>query len=68
MSKRTQSNKAAIDTFIARKAEIDDPLARIQAASVNHFNADPDNVHWGHAGTLGQVAEKLREKAEFLNV
>ena len=62
-----QTSTAALATFIARKAEIDDLLARLQAASANHFNATPDEVHWGHAGTLDHVAEQLRDIAEFLN-
>jgi hypothetical protein len=62
-----QSNTAALATFIVRKAEIDDLLARLQAASAEHFNANPDEVHWGHAGTLGQVAAQLKNIAEFLN-
>ena len=69
MSKRGEtSNEQALATFIARKAEIDALLSRIQGASADHFDANPDEAHWGHAGTLGHVAEKLREIAEFLNV
>ena len=69
MSKRSEpSNEQALATFIARKAEVDALLTRIQDASANHFNANPDEVHWGHAGSLGHVAEKLREITEFLNV
>ena len=58
------SSERALATFIARKAEI----ARIQGASADHFNAKPNEVHWGHAGILGHVAEKLREVAEFLDI
>ena len=69
MSKRSEpSNEQALATFIARKSEIDDLLARIQGASADHFKANPDEVHWGHAGSLGHVAEKLREIAEFMSV
>ena len=62
------NNGQALASFAGRKAEIDALLSRIQGASADHFNASPDDVHWGHAGTLGHVAEKLREIAAFLNV
>ena len=55
-------------TFMARKAEIDDLLGRIQAGSADHFNAQPDEVHWSHVGSLGHVAEQLRAIAAFLTV
>ena len=50
------------------KAEIDDLLARIQAASADHFDTDPGAVTWGHAGSLGFVTERLKEIAAFLRV
>jgi hypothetical protein len=56
------SNKAtSIDAFIARKAEIDAMLARLQALSDNHFNVAPEEVTWGHVGDLGRYAELLRQ-------
>lgn len=56
------SNKAtSIDAFIARKAEIDAMLARLQALSDNHFDVAPDKVTWGHVGDLGRYAELLKQ-------
>ena len=51
----------AIDAFVARKAEIDVLLARLAALSDDHFNVAPDAVNWGHVGTLGHYANRLRE-------
>ncbi len=51
----------AIDTFIARKAEIDTMLARLQALSDEHFNVAPEKVTWGHVGDLGHYAELLKQ-------
>jgi hypothetical protein len=62
------NNKQALVTFIARNEEIDALLRRIQGANADHFNTHPDEVHWGHVGTCGQVVEKLRKIAEFLKV
>lgn len=58
---------AAVDAFIARKSEIDALLARIQAASDAHIGASPDDVDWGHVGTMAQAAEMLANVAGFLN-
>lgn len=59
MSKRGD-NTQALDTFLARKAEIDTMLARLQALSDEHFNWSPDEINWGHVGTLGHYAEMLK--------
>ncbi|HIJ44185.1 MAG: hypothetical protein QF511_00740 [Rhodospirillales bacterium] len=54
------TNQTALDAFIARKAEIDEMLARIQGLSDDHFNVLPDDVHWGHVGDLAHYAKQLR--------
>ena len=48
----TPNKEAALNAFIGRKAEIDEMLARLQSLSADHFNAYPDEVNWGHVGTL----------------
>lgn len=60
MKARTRDNTAALDAFLAKKAEIDTMLARLQALSADHFEASSDDVHWGHVGTLGFYAEQLK--------
>jgi hypothetical protein len=56
------SNKTtSIDAFIARKAEIDAMLVRLQALSDNHFDVAPEEVTWGHVGDLGRYAELLKQ-------
>ena len=32
-------------------------LARLKALSDEHFNVGPDEVDWGHVGTLAHYAE-----------
>jgi DNA-binding response OmpR family regulator len=54
------SREYALDAFLAKKAKIDTMLARLQALSADHFEASPDDVHWGHVGTLGFYAEQLK--------
>ena len=42
----TRTNDKALAAFMARKAEIDTMLARLQALSDEHFEASPDDIHW----------------------
>ena len=60
MLRKPKDNGEALAAFLAKKAEIDTALARLTALSANHFDADPDSVHWGHVGTLGFYAAQLR--------
>ena len=56
-----RNQDAALQKFLAKKGEIDTMLTRLQALSDNHFNAAPDEVNWGHVGTLERYAELLRQ-------
>ena len=55
-----KDNSKALTAFIAKKAEIDTMLERLAAFSADHFNADPDTLHWGHVGNLEFYASQLR--------
>ena len=57
---RHTDNSKALAAFMARKAEIDTMLERIAALSGDHFDVSPDDVHWGHVGTLAHYAELLK--------
>lgn len=56
-----KTNDAALDAFIAAKIEIDAMLARLVAHSADHFGHGPDEVHWGHVGTLNHYRARLHE-------
>lgn len=60
MHKRHKENSEAIAAFLAKKAEIDTMLARLTALSAEHFNADPETLHWGHVGNLEFYASLLK--------
>jgi hypothetical protein len=65
MSSRMQSQIAksrerALAAFVSKKAEIDAMLTRLQALSDDHFNYSPDEINWGHIGTLAHYAELLK--------
>jgi hypothetical protein len=60
-TRRDAQNDKALDAFIAAKAEIDTMLDRLKALSADHFEAHPDEIHWGHVGTLKHYAGLLRQ-------
>ena len=62
MTRRANTtNEKALDAFIAAKTEIDAMLERLATLSANHFETSPDEIHWGHVGTLNHYRAKLRE-------
>ncbi|GHC33263.1 hypothetical protein GCM10007291_37830 [Gemmobacter nanjingensis] len=61
MTRRATDNSNALDAFIAAKTEIDAMLERLAALSADHFEIHPDEINWGHVGTLNHYRAKLRE-------
>ncbi len=61
MPRRTVDNSEALDAFLAAKFEIDAMLERLAALSADHFDTQPDEINWGHVGTLNHYRAKLRE-------
>jgi hypothetical protein len=61
MTRRAQDNTKAVDAFLATKFEIDAMLERLAALSTDHFETSPDEINWGHVGTLNHYRAKLRE-------
>jgi hypothetical protein len=60
LNKTAKSKQEALAAFVSKKAEIDEMLTRLQALSDDHFNYSPDDIDWGHVGTLGYYAELLK--------
>ena len=58
--KARRNKEAALAAFTGKKAEIDEMLARLQALSDDHCNAHPDEVNWGHVGTLEHYSSLLK--------
>lgn len=59
--KATRNKDAALAAFIAKKAEIDEMLARLRGLSDEHFNREPDEINWNHVGTLEHYASLLKD-------
>ena len=60
-----KTNEAALDAFIAAKTEIDAMLARLVAHSADPFGCSPEEVNWGHVGTLDHYQARLREISDM---
>ena len=58
--RNTRSNEQALAAFVAKKAEIDRMLTRIQQLSDEHFGYSPDEITWSHAEGLAHYAELLK--------
>ena len=61
---REGSHDEALDAFLARKLEIDAMLQRLTTLSADQFGVDPEDVDWGHVGTLVQYAQLLRQVSD----
>ena len=61
--KARRNREAALNAFTAKKAEIDEMLARLQGLSDDHFETHPDKINWGDVGTLNHYAGLLRQIA-----
>jgi hypothetical protein len=63
--KNIRSNDDALAAFVQKKAEIDAMLTRIQELSDEHFGIAPDEVAWGHVGSLEHHAELLKRMTDM---
>jgi hypothetical protein len=58
--KVARNREAAIKAFAAKKVEIDEMLTRLAILSDDHFDTHPDEVNWGHVGSLEHYAGLLK--------
>lgn len=56
----TNKKAQALDAYIAKVAQIDAMLKRLQGACDDHFFNHPDEIHWGHVGNVAGIEEALR--------
>ena len=57
----TAPNEQALSAFLTAKVEIDAMLERLKTHSDDHFDTHPDEVNWGHVGSLNLYASLLRQ-------
>jgi hypothetical protein len=60
-SPKTSTQEKALAAFVAKKAEIDAMLARLQNLSDDHFDVGPDEVTWSHVDHVAHYANLLRQ-------
>ena len=51
----------ATDDAVMERAGITKCMGIIAALSDDHFETHPDEIHWGHVGTLNHYRDRLRE-------
>lgn len=56
----TTKKAQALDAYIAKVAQIDAMLKRLQGACDDHFFNHPDEIHWGHVGDAAGIEEALK--------
>ncbi len=60
-TRRATDNTKALYAFMTTKLQIDAMLDRLKTLSGDHFDTHPDEINWGHVGTLNQYASLLRQ-------
>ena len=60
-TRRATDNTKALDAFMITKIQIDAMLERLKALSDDHFETSPDEINWGHVGTLNHYSSLLRQ-------
>ena len=55
------NNQEALNDFIEVNGEITQRLEKLLALSKNHWNVDPDDVHYGDVGDLRRVLQILKQ-------
>ena len=61
MTEQATDNATALDAFLAAKAKINALLERLAILSAAHFETHPDEIDWGHVGTLNHICARLRD-------
>jgi hypothetical protein len=57
----TTTQKTALDAYLQRYSAIRSKIEALQQLADNHFEHDPDTIHWGHVGDLGRLDAGLDE-------
>jgi hypothetical protein len=55
-----------LDRYMVLYAEAEELLNRIHESHDDHYGSSPDDVTWGHVGSLGHFVEVLQYAAQAL--
>lgn len=67
MRRHTPTQKQdPLNSYIQKISHIDCLLKRLQAACDDHFYTSPDDVTWGHVGTVADIEQKLQHLSDMV--
>ena len=61
ITRSTSDNSKALGAIVSAKFEIDTMLDRLKSLSAEHFDTLPNEIDWGHVGTLNHYSSLLRQ-------
>lgn len=61
-------NDQAVKKFMDIREKIHEHLKILIDACDNHFDVLPEDIDYGHVGTLNKVASDLKEIRQFLGI
>lgn len=50
----------ALSAFVTHKLRFDELLARLRHLSENHFGFAPEEINWGHVGSVESYVQQLQ--------
>ena len=51
----------ATTAYVQKIGKLIGLLEALQTAAENHFDTNPDDINWGHVGSLNAVVDRVQE-------
>ena len=61
------AKRNAEDAFLEHYTTIVKQIEMLKEAADDHFDCNPDDIHWGHVGTLAHYSKTLGELLNSIN-
>ena len=55
----------AMSAFVAHKLRFDELLEQLRRLSEDHFCYDPDDINWGHVGSVESYVQQLQRVVDM---
>lgn len=55
----------AVSAFVTHKLRFDELLEQLRDLSENHFSFDPDEINWGHVGSVESYVQQLQRVVDM---
>ena len=66
--KNTGVNEKALDEFIGTVAAIVEKLDALKLHAENHMDTSPEEINWGHVGSVKHLLQLIKEASEFAGI